>query len=202
MATSPGDFPKAVLLVLAGPAGSGKSTLCEQLVAAEPCFSRVVTATTRPPREGEVNGVHYHFLSPADFDARLAAGAFLEWAVVHGVHRYGTLREAVLGPLREGRSLVINIDVQGVDSFRRAAREDDLLRRRMATVFIAVAEPVLRERLAVRGTDGPEEIERRMRTAIEEMRHRDEFDHVIQSGSREHDFAELRRIVSGMRGRL
>src|ERR1019366_5621595 len=80
-----------VLLVLAGPAGSGKSTLCDRLVAADIGFARVVTSTTRAPRAGEVNDVHYHFFTPAEFDARIAAGEFLEWAWVHGERRYGTL---------------------------------------------------------------------------------------------------------------
>ena len=80
-----------MLLVLAGPAGSGKSTLCDRLVAAGMGFSRVVTSTTRSPRQGEVDGVHYHFFTPGEFDSRLAAGEFLEWAWVHGKRRYGTL---------------------------------------------------------------------------------------------------------------
>ena len=103
-----------VLLVLAGPAGSGKSTLCDRLVAAGRGFSRVVTSTTRAPRSGEVNALHYHFFSPAEFDARVAAGDFLEWAWVHGDRRYGTLAASVLGPLLVGRSLVMSVDVQGV----------------------------------------------------------------------------------------
>ena len=88
-----------VLLVLAGPAGSGKSTLCDRMVAEVPDFHRVVTATTREPRAGEINGVHYHFLTPEDFDARVAAGAFLEWAWVHKKNRYGTLAADVVGPI-------------------------------------------------------------------------------------------------------
>ena len=80
-----------VFLVLAGPAGSGKTTLCERMVAEVPGFSRVITATTRPPRPGETDGVHYHFLTAEQFDAKVAAGAFLEWAWVHQKNRYGTL---------------------------------------------------------------------------------------------------------------
>ena len=85
------DQATPILLVLAGPAGSGKSTLCERLVESGSGFSRVITTTTRNPRPGETNGVDYHFLTPAEFDARIAAGEFLEWAWVHGERRYGTL---------------------------------------------------------------------------------------------------------------
>jgi guanylate kinase len=193
---------EAVLVILAGPAGSGKSTLCERLVAEDPAFSRVVTATTRAPREGEVHGTHYHFLGTAEFDRRVAAGEFIEWAWVHQKNRYGTLAAAVLGPLAAGRSLIINIDVQGVESFRAAAAANPLLARRMVTVFINLPIPELRRRLHGRGTDGQEEIERRMRTAEQELTHLHSFDHVIESRSREEDFAALRGIVAATRQRI
>jgi len=85
--------------VLAGPAGSGKSTLCDRIVHEVPGFSRVITTTTRAPRPGEVNGVHYHF-DPEQFDAKIAADEFLEWAWVHGDRRYGTLKASILDPSR------------------------------------------------------------------------------------------------------
>ncbi len=191
-----------VLLVLAGPAGSGKSTLCDRMVGEVAGFSRVVTATTRAPRTGEVNGVHYHFLSAAEFDAQVAAGAFLEWAWVHQKNRYGTRAADVLGPLAAGRSLIINIDVQGVDSFRRAAAADPRLRRQMTTVFIDVPLAELRARLAGRGTDGAEEIARRMRTAEAELAQKDKFDQVIVSRSKDEDFAALQRIWRQAQARL
>lgn len=191
-----------VLLVLAGPAGSGKTTLCERMVAEHPEFSRVVTATTRDPRPGEVDGVHYHFLSPAEFDAKVAAGAFLEWAWVHQKNRYGTLASAILGPLAAGRSLIINVDVQGVENFRKAARENAVLARHMGTVFINVSIPVLRERMAGRGTEGEAEIERRMGTAEQELRQIAAFDHVIESADRDADFAALERIWRTVQARV
>ncbi len=186
--------PANVLLVLAGPAGSGKTTLCDRMVAEEPGFSRIVTATTRPPRERETDGVHYHFLSAAVFDEKVAAGAFLEWAWVHRKHRYGTLEQAVLGPLSQGRNLIINVDVQGVENFRKAAARLPLLARHMHSVYIDVPIALLRERLAGRGTDAQEEIDRRMRTAIEEERQKHLFDFVITSQSKEQDFLALREI--------
>src|ERR1043165_3405309 len=120
--------PPPILLVIAGPAGSGKSTLCDRLVHERPEFTRVVTTTTRPPRAGEIDGVHYHFFSPAVFRQKIAHGEFLEWAQVHGDHEdrlYGTLKSSVFEPLARGGSLVMSIDVQGVESLRRAARHDE-----------------------------------------------------------------------------
>ncbi len=190
----PDPLPTApVLLVLAGPAGSGKTTLCERLVAEVPGFTRVVTSTTRAPRPGEVNGVHYHFFTPGEFDARIASGAFLEWAWVHQKNRYGTLASSVRDPLAAGRSLVINVDVQGVDNFRRAAAGDAILARHLATVFIDVPIPELRVRLGGRG-ETEAEIAHRMATAERELRERDKFDHVITSRDREADFAALLSI--------
>ncbi len=187
------ESPLGLLLVLAGPAGSGKTTLCERLVAAIPAFARVVTATTRPPRPGETDGKDYHFLTPEQFDEKVAAGAFLEWAWVHQKHRYGTLASAVLGPLAVGCNLVINIDVQGVDHFRRAAATNPLLARTLVTVFITVPADELRRRLTARG-DSPAEIERRMATAARELPEAEKFDHIIESRARDEDFAELLKI--------
>jgi guanylate kinase len=190
-----------VLLVLAGPAGSGKSTLCDRLVGAGLGFSRVVTSTTRPPRDGEVNGVHYHFFTPAEFDARLAAGEFLEWAWVHGKgdRRYGTLAASVLGPLREGRDLVMSVDVQGVESLRRIAAREPLVRSALVTVFIVVDHERLLARMRERGKDDEAEIARRMATAEAELLEARKFDHRIESRTRDEDFAALRAILDAAR---
>lgn len=187
-----GDAP--VLLVIAGPAGSGKTTLCDRMMAEVPGFSRVITTTTRPPRPGEIDGVHYHFLTPEQFDARLAAGEFLEWAWVHKKNRYGTLASSVFGPLAEGRSLVINVDVQGVDNFRRAAREHPLLARHLATIFIHVPLAELEHRMLRRGQDSEAEIAHRLRTAELELKEADKFDYRIESRSRDDDFQALLKI--------
>jgi guanylate kinase len=188
-----------VLLVLAGPAGSGKSTLCDRLVASGMGFSRVVTSTTRVPRSGEVNGVHYHFFGPAEFDAKVAAGDFLEWAWVHGDRRYGTLAASVLGPLLLGKNLVMSVDVQGVESLRRISAMNPFLKRVMTTVFIVVDHERLLARMRERGKDDEAEIARRMATAEAELLESAKFDHVIESRTRDEDFAELLSILKKAR---
>ena len=190
MMAAPAPSP-TVLLILAGPAGVGKSTLCDRFVAAVPGFQRVITATTRPPRVGEINGRDYHFLSERQFDEKLAAGAFLEWACVHQKSRYGTLRSAVLDRLPQ-TNLIMNIDVQGVRSIRTAAAHLELLRSRLITVFVAPDSfEVLRERLQYRGKDSEEEILRRLRTAELELGERNSYDYVLHSGTTEQDFRAL-----------
>jgi guanylate kinase len=195
------DYP-TVLLLLAGPSGVGKSTLCERLVAEVPGVERVVTATTRPPRPNEVNGRDYHFLAPDDFDRRVAAGDFLEWAWVHKEARYGTLKSAVLNRLPH-TSLVANLDVQGVRSLRAAAGSLPALRNRLVTVFVAPDSiDVLRQRVQGRGAVSPEELDRRMGSAATELRERDSYDYVIHSGTKEEDFRALLRYWREARARL
>jgi guanylate kinase len=192
---------KPVLLVLAGPAGSGKTTLCERMVAEVPGFERIVTTTTRAPRPGEVNGVHYHFFSPEEFDAKVAGGEFLEWAWVHKTgNRYGTLASSVLDPLAAGRSLIINVDVQGVENFRKASLANPLLAERMGTVFINVPIPELRMRLTGRG-ESDEEIAHRMETAERELLEISKFDFVVESSNREADFQALLAIWKQVQAR-
>ena len=194
-----------LLAILAGPAGSGKSTLCNRLVDAHLGFKRVITTTTRAPRGGEVHGVDYHFFSSDEFTRRVAADDFLEWAWVHGLptekseRRYGTLRSSVIEPLHAGQDLVMSIDVQGVANVRRMAASDPLLRRSLVTIFILVDHNRLMARMRDRGQDNEAEIERRMKTAEEEIKAAEEFDYVIESKTREEDFAALLSILDQAR---
>jgi len=179
------------LLILAGPAGVGKSTLCDRLVREVPGFERVITVTTRSPRPNEVNGRDYHFVSDREFDEKLAAQEFLEVAKVHKGHRYGTLKSSVLDRLPY-TSLVMNIDVQGVRSVRAVAAEDPRLRGRVVTMFVAPDSiEVLRERILGRGAMSDDELQRRLLSAEAEMAERNSYDYIIHSRTKEQDFRAL-----------
>jgi len=186
---------RSLLLIVSGPAGSGKTTLCDRLLAEfTPKLQRVVTATSRAPRPGEVDGVDYHFLSEEEFEHRVSIGAFYEHARVHSC-RYGVLRDAVLNHLDASQDLLLNIDVQGAATFRSAARVDPRMGDRIASVFIMPRTlEQLFERLAGRGSDDDAEIARRMDTAKVEVRAWKSYDYCIQSGSREQDYEMIRAI--------
>ena len=158
----------ALLLILAGPAGSGKTTLCDRLVDESDRLERVVTCTTRAPREGEKDGVDYYFLSDDEFGAKAEAGEFLEWAHVH-TYRYGTLKSTIETKLEDDVDLVMNIDVQGVASVQEAARKQPTIGQRLVTVFLMPASfEELKERLRGRGKDDEAEISRRIESAERE----------------------------------
>lgn len=182
---------KTALIILAGPAGVGKSTLCDRLVREVPGFERVITATTRAPRPNEQHGRDYHFLSEAEFDARLAAGDFLEWARIHQKQRSGVLKSTVLDRLGH-TNLVMNIDVQGVRNIRAAAEKEPGLRGRLVTIFVAPdSMDVLRERMLGRGAISDDELARRLQSAEFEMAERNSYDYVIHSKTKEQDFLAL-----------
>lgn len=193
------EIRQGLLLVICGPAGSGKTTLCDVLREEFPEVARVVTTTTRAPREGEQDGVDYHFRTIEAFEAMIEAGDFYEWAKVHGRY-YGSERVAVRKPLEVGTDLLLNIDVQGAASYREAAAADPWLGKRMVSVFIQpTGLEQIHERLQGRGTDDDAEIAKRLRTAEEEMPHAEHFDEVIVSGSKEADYAAFRALYLNRR---
>jgi len=192
--SSPTDR-RSLLLIVSGPAGSGKTTLCDRLLGEfSSRLRRVVTATSRAPRPGEVDGVDYFFMSDEDFVAKIASGAFYEHAKVHSA-RYGVLREAVLRNLDASRDLLLNIDVQGAATFRGAALVDPRMSGRVCSAFIMPRSiDQIRERLVGRGSDDTAEIERRLNTARIEMGVWKSYDYCIVSGSREHDYEAIRSV--------
>jgi guanylate kinase len=176
------------LFVVTGPSGVGKGTLIKELLRRVPGLELSVSATTRRPREGEKDGVDYHFLSEEEFDRRLAEGDFMEHAAYSG-HRYGTLVSEVAPRLAEGVGVVLEIEVQGARQVR--ARMPDAV-----LVFVAPPSPEdLRERLEGRGTDAPEQIERRLRVAEEELAAQPEFSHVIVNDEVDRAAEELAALV-------
>lgn len=195
----PDPAPSSLILIICGPAGSGKTTLCGRLREEFPRLERLVTTTTRPPRPGEVDGVDYHFATPEAFAAGIARGEFIEWARVHGRY-YGSRYEHLVAALAKGRDLLLNIDVQGARSFREQQHQRAELKGRLHTVFIKPrSREQLRARLLARGSDDEEEIARRLRSAEEEIRLADEFDFVLVSGSREEDYRRLRAYYLHLR---
>jgi guanylate kinase len=191
------------LIIISGPAGSGKTTLCDQMLARHsPKIERVITATTRQPRVGEVNGVDYWFLSEAEFEERIEAQGFLEYAKVHGRY-YGVPVREVSDRLNKGVHLLLNIDVQGAATLRANLRTGTKVGGRMISVFIKPASiEQIRERLTGRNTDATDEIERRLQTAMSEMNEVDQFDYCILSGSREADLSRLQAIYCAEKCRV
>ncbi|MGB0745190.1 MAG: guanylate kinase [Opitutales bacterium] len=183
-----------LLLIVSGPAGSGKTTVCERMLAEEPDVERVVTATTRPPREGERHKADYYFFDHETFEAKVKAGEFYEYAKVHS-NRYGTLKSEIHDKLAAGKDLLLNIDVQGAATFRQAGSEDPRLRGKVVTVFIMPPDMAeLESRLRHRSTDDEDEIRRRLCVARDEMKQRELYDHCILSGTRFEDFEALQSI--------
>lgn len=167
----------AKLVVIVGPAGVGKGTVVSEILRIRPDFRLSVSATTRSPRPGERDGISYFFLSSDEFDRKVATGEMLEWAVVHAKNRYGTPRTPVEKDLREGHTVLLEIDLQGCRQVKSAMPQ-------ALSVFIAPPSwDELERRLRGRGTEAPEELERRLETARVELGAIDEFDYVVVNDS-------------------
>lgn len=159
--------------VLTGPSGVGKGTVVTRLIQQHPEIWLSVSVTTRPPRPGEKHGVNYWFISDEEFDALVASDDLLEWALVHGVHRYGTPRQPVLKALSAGRPCLLELDLAGARRVRRTMPE-------ARSVFLMPpSREELERRLRGRGTESEAELARRFRTADEELAAASEFDGII-----------------------
>jgi guanylate kinase len=178
----------ARVFVITGPSGVGKGTLIRGLMERLPRLELSVSATTRSPRPGERDGVDYHFLSGEEFDRRVRAGDFVEHADYAG-RRYGTLRSELEARVAAGAPVVLEIEVQGARQVRAAMPE---------AVQVFIAPPslgALRTRLVGRGTDGGEEVERRLGVAEKELAAREEFTHVVVNDRLEDALDQLTEIV-------
>lgn len=166
---------RGVCLVLSAPSGAGKTAITDALLKTEPNLERSVSVTTRAPRPGEIDGVHYHFMTEAQFEQALRDDALLEWArVLKGTHAYGSPRAPIEAALAAGRDIVFDIDWQGHRQLREKLPAD------VVGVFILPPDlPTLESRLRGRAGDTANEIARRMQVARDEISHWAEFDHVV-----------------------
>jgi len=181
--SDPGKTPR--VSVIAGPTGVGKGTVVSRLRVLHPEVFVSISATTRPPRPGEVDGVHYYFVDDDTFDELVASDGLLEWALVHGSARYGTPRSPVEEAVAAGRVVILEIDIQGARQVRHTYP---------AAQQIFVAPPSWEElvqRLAGRGTETADQQARRLETARVEMQAASEFDHVVVNGDVEETVRDL-----------
>lgn len=190
--SSPERGTNGRIIVLSGPSAVGKSSVVRQLRSRIPDLYFSVSATTRSPRPGEVDGVDYHFVSPEHFQDFIDSGALLEWADIHGgLHRSGTLAEPVARAAAAGHPVLIEVDLAGARAVKNALPD-------VVTVFLAPPTPeTLRQRLTGRGTESPEVMARRLATAEAEMAARDEFDVVVVNNQLESACAELVSLLVG-----
>lgn len=185
---------RGMLLVVSGPSGTGKGTLCERLLRSDPSIKFGISSTTRKAREGEIDGVHYNFVNDEQFDRMLKSNAFLEHATVHG-HRYGTPRVQVDTAIEKGDNILLDIDPQGALSVMNNMPE---------TVSIFILPPsfsALRERLHTRNTDDPEEILKRLSNAYDEVRLLKHYQYALINDQLDQAFSRLSAIIQAEKQR-
>jgi len=184
-----------LLILISAASGAGKTTLVNLLLEAQPNLTRAITCTTRPPRDGEQDGVDYHFFDAAEFLKRLHAGNFLEHATVYG-NSYGILKSELLGKLRAGRDVLLNVDVQGAATIREQAQTEPELKRALVTIFLTPPSvTVLEQRLKKRGLDAEAVIQKRLAVARQEIAQWKNFDYLLISGSKHEDLRRTLAII-------
>ena len=184
-------MPRGALVIISGPSGAGKGTLVDLLVARVPHLWVSVSATTRPPRPGEVHGEDYLFISADEFARRIEAGDFLEWAEVHG-NRYGTLRPSVEAKLAEGCDVILEIDPQG------ALQVKELMPEAVLVFIIAPSFEELERRIRKRGAETDEQVKTRLATAVRELELVGTYDHVVENDDVARATDELARIIESL----
>ena len=185
---------RGTLFVVSSPSGGGKGTIIRRVLDVVENLSYSVSYTTRAPRQSEVDGREYFFVSLETFDEMVAAGEFLEWACVHG-NFYGTSKEQILSETAAGADIILEVDVQGAASVR------ELLMDSVSIFILPPSYEVLRQRLIARGTDSPQQLEVRLRNAPEELKQYSAFDYVIINDEIERAAAQLASIIYAERAR-
>jgi guanylate kinase len=186
---------RGLCLIIAAPSGTGKSSLTRALMAEEPGLALSVSVTTRPPRPGEVEGKHYYFRTPAEFEQLRASGGLLEWAHVFGRETlYGTPRAPVEAALARGQDMIFAIDWQGFRQMR-AAMPGDVV----GVFLLPPSRAALEQRLRLRGQDSEAEIARRMATTQSEMEHYAEFDYAVVNERFDEALMDLRSVLRAAR---
>ena len=190
MTATPGIPAAKRIIVLSAPSGTGKTTLCERLLKAIPDLELSISLTTRAPRGMEKDGIHYHFVSRDQFQSEIDQGLFVEWAQVHGNY-YGTSKRVIDATLAKGKCALLDIDVQGAESFRKAYPELAL------TVFVSPPSlEILEKRLRARKTDSEETIQKRLKNARDEMIEAPRFHEQLVNDDLEQTADELIELVS------
>jgi guanylate kinase len=192
---APEESTRGILFVVSSPSGGGKGTLIQRVLKQVPYLSYSVSYTTRAPRNGEVEGREYFFVTPEKFQTMVADGEFLEWAHVHG-KLYGTSRQQVSREVCEGRDIILEVDVQGAASVR------ELVTDSVSIFILPPSIEILRQRLIARGTDSQQELELRLRHAPEELKHYKTFDYVIINDEVERAAEQLSCIIEAERAGL
>lgn len=188
--------PAPLLILISAPSGGGKTTLCEHLLKARPEMTRAITCTTREPRADERDGVDYHFFSAGEFLKRVQAGNFLEHATVYG-NSYGILKSELLMKLREGKDVLLNLDVQGAATLRERAESEPELKRALVTVFLTPnSVKVLEQRLRKRNSDAEGVIQKRLAVAKQEIAQWKNFDYLLLSTSKPEDLRRMLEIIN------
>jgi guanylate kinase len=191
---------RGILFLLSGPAGSGKSTLLRRALNEDINLTFSISCTTRAPREGETDGIHYHFLSDEEFSKRVENNEFLEHAKVHN-WRYGTLANTVIDILNDGKDVIMDIDVQGADQVRDS--EDPVISDALVDIFLTTSDTAeLEKRLIGRGSEDEDTFQLRMRTAADEIKRWQDYTYCIVSGDHEEDFRSLSSIIATERLRV
>jgi guanylate kinase len=186
--------PPPLIFLISGPSGVGKTTICTKLLGLYPSLKRAITTTSRPPRPNEKEGVDYYFISAEEFEAKVHAGEFYEYARVHGQWK-GVYRSEIQRLLDGGKDVLLNVDVQGAYFYRQLTKQDALLQKRLVTVFLMPASiDVLRERLSHRGDTDSQDLEHRLKEAAKEISEAPRFDHRITSGTPENDLIQVESL--------